>query len=224
MILGFDTSGPFCTAALLRGEEVLVNRTEEMTRGQAERLMPLLEETLAEGGTEWRKLDALAVGIGPGNFTGTRIAVSAARGLALALGIPAVGVSTFEVVALDRNDERALVVLPAPRDRVYVRLLTDGRPASDPALIDPADPPDDLPSGDDTTLIGHRAGELSGKLVFGAVYPDPPDLADRAIRIARIARRRLLEKSRSVERPAPLYVRPADAAPPSDPPPVILDA
>ena len=64
-----------------------------MDKGQAERLMPLLEEVLAEGGIGWADLTALAVGTGPGNFTGVRIAVAAARGLALGLGIPAIGVT-----------------------------------------------------------------------------------------------------------------------------------
>ncbi|CUH99057.1 tRNA (adenosine(37)-N6)-threonylcarbamoyltransferase complex dimerization subunit type 1 TsaB [Leisingera aquaemixtae] len=118
LVLGFDTSAAHCAAALLRGDAVLASRLEEMTRGQAERLMPLLEEVLAEGGTGWQDLDALGVGIGPGNFTGIRIAVSAARGLALGLEIPAVGVDGFEA----RAAEGTLPAVPAPRDQVYAAL------------------------------------------------------------------------------------------------------
>ncbi|MDC0658363.1 tRNA (adenosine(37)-N6)-threonylcarbamoyltransferase complex dimerization subunit type 1 TsaB [Leisingera sp. SS27] len=118
LVLGFDTSAAHCAAALLRGDAVLASRLEEMPRGQAERLMPLLEEVLAEGGATWADLDAIGVGIGPGNFTGIRIAVSAARGLALGLEIPAVGVDGFEA----RTAEGSLPAVPAPRDQVYAAL------------------------------------------------------------------------------------------------------
>ncbi|UWQ63390.1 tRNA (adenosine(37)-N6)-threonylcarbamoyltransferase complex dimerization subunit type 1 TsaB [Leisingera caerulea] len=118
LVLGFDTSAAHCAAALLRGNVLLASRLEEMTRGQAERLMPLLEEVLAEGGAAWADLDALGVGVGPGNFTGIRIAVSAARGLALGLEIPAVGVDGFE----SRAAAGTLPAVPAPRDQVYAAL------------------------------------------------------------------------------------------------------
>ena len=118
LVLGFDTSAAHCAAALLRGDQLLASRLEEMTRGQAERLMPLLEEVLAEGGAAWADLDAIGVGVGPGNFTGIRIAVSAARGLALGLEIPAVGVDGFEA----RAAAGTLPAVPAPRDQVYAAL------------------------------------------------------------------------------------------------------
>ncbi|MBY6137493.1 tRNA (adenosine(37)-N6)-threonylcarbamoyltransferase complex dimerization subunit type 1 TsaB [Leisingera sp. XS_AS12] len=118
LVLGFDTSAAHCAAALLRGDEVLTTRLEEMTRGQAERLMPLLQEVLSEADASWEDLDALGVGIGPGNFTGIRIAVSAARGLALGLDIPAVGVNGFEA----RKADGSLPAVPAPRDQVYAAL------------------------------------------------------------------------------------------------------
>ena len=118
LVLGFDTSGPHCAAALLRGTDVLMNRVEKMGRGQAERLMVLLEEILAEAGVTWTALDALGGGVGPGNFTGIRISVSAARGLALSLRIPAVGVDGFEA----RRVRGELAAVPAPRDQVYAAL------------------------------------------------------------------------------------------------------
>ena len=94
-ILAFDTSAAHCAAALLLPDSLIL-RLEPMEKGQAERLMPMLEDVLAEGGLAWSDLKALAVGTGPGNFTGIRIAVSAARGLALGLGIPAVtGLAAF---------------------------------------------------------------------------------------------------------------------------------
>ena len=118
LILGFDTSAAHCAAALLRGDQIMAERLELMKRGQAERLMVLLEEVLAEAGASWKDLTAIGVGVGPGNFTGIRIGVSAARGLALGLDIPAVGVDGFEA----READGTLAVIPAPREQVYAAL------------------------------------------------------------------------------------------------------
>jgi tRNA threonylcarbamoyl adenosine modification protein YeaZ len=104
MILGFSTAGPYCGAALFDGAEISSALHEELAKGQAERLMPMLEEVLQAGGASFDDLKGIGVGIGPGNFTGIRIAVSAARGLAMGLGIPAVGVSVLE--ALVHGHER----------------------------------------------------------------------------------------------------------------------
>lgn len=118
MLLAFDTSGPWCAAALVSGAPPLV-RVEEMARGQAERLVPLLEALLAEGGARWSDLSAIGVCTGPGNFTGIRIGVSAARGLAMGLGIPAIGVSTFEAVAAMTRGQH-MVSVPGPRGMAYL--------------------------------------------------------------------------------------------------------
>ncbi|NBD29667.1 MAG: tRNA (adenosine(37)-N6)-threonylcarbamoyltransferase complex dimerization subunit type 1 TsaB [Alphaproteobacteria bacterium] len=117
-ILVFDTSAAHCAAALLCGDEITDLRIEDMARGQGERLMGLLAELLAGAGLGWADLSALAVGTGPGNFTGIRISVSAARGLALGLGIPAIGVTTLEALAHGRP-RPVSVALPAPRDQAY---------------------------------------------------------------------------------------------------------
>ena len=120
LVLGFDTSGPYVSAVLLRGGDVLADLYEDMARGQGEALFPLLESVLERGGAGWRDLDAIGVGVGPGNFTGIRISVSAARGLALSLEIPAVGVGLLEAAALDL-DGPVLSCLAAPRDQAYVQ-------------------------------------------------------------------------------------------------------
>lgn len=167
--------------------------------------MPLLQETLAQAGVDWADLTTIAVGIGPGNFTGTRIAISAARGLSLGLGIPAVGVSMFEVMAQGQNAD--LITLPAPRDTVYMQ-RPDG---SAPVQVNPDDP-GDFPGV--AHVVGHGAERVAAALGCLGVERTLPPVAPA---IAQIASR----KSPG-SRPAPLYVRPADAAPPSDPPPVIL--
>lgn len=224
-ILAFDTSGPWCAAALLIGTRIAASRHEVMAKGQSERLMPLLEETLAEDGAVWAELDAVAVGIGPGNFTGLRIAVGAARGLALSLGIPAIGVSGFEQLrgeTRDRDPKPQLVTLPAPRGQVYAALFENGARGA-PFLADPRDPDLGRRLPDGATILGHDADEVAhfAGTAGKACYPVAARIHRPAETVARIAARRLGEAG-ALPRPSPLYVRPPDAAPPSDAPPVIL--
>lgn len=117
LVLALDTAGPHCAAALWDGALIRA-RHEPMTRGQAERLMPMLEEMLAEARTAWRDLAAIGVGTGPGNFTGIRIGVSAARGLALALRVPAIGVTSTDGLLLDAPGG-AVAAIPAPRGQIF---------------------------------------------------------------------------------------------------------
>ncbi|MCE6961306.1 tRNA (adenosine(37)-N6)-threonylcarbamoyltransferase complex dimerization subunit type 1 TsaB [Cereibacter sphaeroides] len=196
-LLAFDTSAAHCAAALLSGERLLVLRDEAMDKGQAERLIPLLEEMLAEAGMSWGDLDALAVGTGPGNFTGVRIAVSAARGLALALKRPAIGVTRFDALAFGLPAPVA-VIEDARRGEVYLR---DG---FEPPVIA-------LRDG-----LQVRAPRQVGSAAFADVEAPRLPLAEA---IARVALSRLGEDH---PRPAPFYLRGADAAPAADPPPVIL--
>ncbi len=212
LILAFDTSAAHCAAALVSGGQVLAHRSEEMARGQAERLFPLLEELLAEAGAGWKDLNRIGVGIGPGNFTGTRISVSAARGLALSLGIPALGVSTFE--ALAHGLPRPLIAsVDARAGRLYLQRLADG--TEEPPLLVSRD---SLPSAwfaPGMLVVGHAAPELAA-LLGGQSVPAAVPLAQA---IAAIAATRTADRA---ARPAPLYLRPADAAPPRDSAPVIL--
>ena len=115
LVLGFDTSAAHCAAALLSRDRIIAHHAVKMARGQGEHLMGLLQDLLDSAGHNWRDLTALGVGIGPGNFTGIRISVAAARGLALSLRIPAIGVSSFEATALTRAT-CLLYTSPSPRD------------------------------------------------------------------------------------------------------------
>ena len=138
IILAFDTSAAHCAAALLLGDRV-VTRVDEMAKGQAEHLMPMLEGVLAGEGLTWADLDAIGVGIGPGNFTGIRIAVSAARGLALGLGKPAIGVSGFDARAYGQP-RPFTATIPAPRGQSYRQIfLADGTTDTPEQLPTPAD-------------------------------------------------------------------------------------
>ena len=212
MILGFDTSGPWCGVALLRGDTLVAARHEEMRKGQAERLFPMIEEVL---GADLAALDAVGVGIGPGNFTGIRIAVSAARGLALSLAVPAVGVSLLEAMAFGApKGAPVLAALSAPRDQVYIEGF--GTRQDIPRAFLPLEEVPKAFAEDGLTVIGTAADEVAKHL--GAAQS--PAAHDPAEAIARIAAQRWQGE---VPPPAPLYFRPADAAPASDPPPRILD-
>ena len=192
-ILAFDTSAAHCAAALLCDGRIVVQHHEEMARGQAERLMPLLQELLDKAQKDWTDLEAIAVGTGPGNFTGIRIGVSAARGLALGLGVLAIGVDAFD--ALDAvAPHPGLACVPAPRGQAYLRDPETGQPylASTEEMLD---------------VIQDIALHT----------PTPQSLVQG---IARVAAQRLAQPQ---IRPTPLYIKPADAAPASDPPPAILD-
>lgn len=196
-ILAFDTSAAHCAAALLSGDHIQSLRHEDMGRGQAERLMPMLDEILTEAGIGWTDLDAIGVGIGPGNFTGIRIAVATARGLALALSVPAIGVSRFDALAYGQP-RPCVTLVDAPRGQVYLQRFTEAE-AKPPVLC----ALDDI---EDTGEQQHR-------------WIGPHE--ECAETIARIAATRI--DIDTTTPPAPLYIRPADAAPARDAAPALLD-
>ncbi len=198
-VLAFDTAGPWIEACLRWQDGRVLRRVELMEKGQAERLLPVLQDLLAEAGLTWSGLDRFAVGTGPGNFTGVRIAVAAARGLALASGRPALGVTRLE--ALAHGLPRPLTVIEdARRDEVYVQAFAaTGADAARLAKLDAIAP--------QTPVTGSAAGP--------AALPAAMPLTQA---MAEIAAARPLPQPR----PAPFYLRGADAALPSDPPPVIL--
>jgi len=118
-VVVFDTSNQYVAAAIYSGKQKVQSIIEFMPRGQAERLMSLLNGLLEGASLDWSDIAKIGVCTGPGNFTGIRIAVSAARGLALGLEIPAIGISSFEATLLGCGDED-LALLPANKGFYYV--------------------------------------------------------------------------------------------------------
>ena len=118
-VIVFDTSDQYIAAALYRGKQKVKATIEFMHRGQAERLMSSLNELLEGSSLNWSDVGKIGVCTGPGNFTGIRISVSAARGLALGLKIPAIGVTSFEATLFGYGDEN-LALLPANKGFYYV--------------------------------------------------------------------------------------------------------
>ncbi len=163
-----------------------------MAKGQAERLLPMIEEMMSSTGLTWADFAAIGVGVGPGNFTGIRISVALARGLALGLDIPAIGITGFDARAQGTDLNDFYVTIPAPRGQVYAQRFGKTSPSE---LLDA--PPQGAPIVQMETLSPARLALAIAQIAAGRMGQDQP-------------------------RPAPFYLRPADAAPPSDPPPVIL--
>lgn len=183
MILAIDTSAAQCAVALV-GAGGSVVRSQAMTRGHAEALFPMIDEAHAELSSRYEDLTRIAVCTGPGSFTGLRVGIAAARGLALGLGIPAIGVTRFEAVASQVSLPGA-ICLPGRGGTVFVQDFdANGLALSKPRSAE------------------GEAAEL---------------LAD-PLEIAQIAKARAPGL-----RPAPLYLRDADAALPRQGPPRILD-
>ncbi len=123
-LLAIETSTEACSAALAQGQE-LIERREIAPRRHAELILPMIESLLAEAGLSRRQLDAIAVGRGPGAFTGVRLGISVAQGLALGLDLPVVPVSSLAALALDAamqapaSIDAILAVIDARMGEVY---------------------------------------------------------------------------------------------------------
>lgn len=228
-ILAFDTSGPFCDAAIWRDGRIVSQAHAQMSRGQAEALMPLVADLMQEAGIGRRHLSAVAVGTGPGNFTGLRISVAAARGMALALGIPAIGIDWMQVLADAVAGQACLAVLPAPRDAIYAQKWGFGAASLADESSGPDGPVHLLGLNDPLPAMPERAEPVT-VAPQSAVLPkrswspclarmDGPDKPAAAI--ARLAAERLASGAPQ-DRPAPLYIRAPDAAPARHQPPVRL--
>ncbi len=126
-ILAIETATEACSVALLQGDAV-IDRSELAPRRHAELVLPMAEELLAEAGITRKQLDAIAVGQGPGAFTGVRLAISVAQGLALALDIPVLPVSSLAALAMQAPDGGAAVLaaIDARRGEIYAGTFQRG--------------------------------------------------------------------------------------------------
>lgn len=215
-ILALDTATTACSVAVWEDETVRARRFEMMPRGQSEALIPMVVDVLGEASLSFSDFDLLAVTVGPGAFTGLRIGLAAARGMALAAGLPCVGVTTFEAVAEGiAPEERAgtdvLIALDAKRADVYAQFfLSNLEPTSAPLALPPAE------------LAGHtvstrlliagdaslRVAEAASVCGIEAVISAAPGVADAA-HVAAIAARRW-QAGETGQPPEPLYLRPPD--------------
>ena len=127
-ILALESGGRACSAALWRAGSILVEECVPTDHGHATLLMPMIERVMVSGGCAYADLDRIAVAAGPGSFTGLRVGLAAALGLALASGVPAVGISSFQAVAATiapalRGRRRLFVLLDSRRDQPFLAEL-----------------------------------------------------------------------------------------------------
>lgn len=219
-LLAFDCAGRGCAVAVLCDGRVAARRSEPMERGQAAALLPMIAAVLAEAAVPAASLDLIAVTTGPGGFTGLRIGIAAARGLALATGRPAVGVSSFAAIAAavpapPRVGRSLVVALDSKRDEIFLQAFaSDGSPQGAAAQRTPAAagallPPGPLLLAGDAAL--RLAAGLGGRATVAAdtAVPDPADIA----RLAAAAWR-----AGTALPPRPVYLRPPDTTRPRQAP------
>ncbi|MGV1013751.1 MAG: tRNA (adenosine(37)-N6)-threonylcarbamoyltransferase complex dimerization subunit type 1 TsaB [Methyloceanibacter sp.] len=218
-ILALDTSMGACSAAVLRHDGAarsLVTRQEEMARGHAEALMPMIAEAMAEAGLAFDDLDLIAATLGPGSFTGVRIAISAARGLALVTQAKLYGTDSLTVMAraalasgLAPKGPFAVAV-DARRGMIYLGVFDEaGRIHEGPLLIAPDDAVTLLPRA-----LGIAVGSGAASLAEAAgrrsrIVTKLPELQPGAAALADLA----LEAGETLPTLNPLYLRPPDAKP-----------
>ncbi len=191
LILAFDTATSTATSALVHDGAVLGERTTT-----AVRVLEDIDALLVAAGIEARELDALAVGVGPGSFTGVRMGLAAARGLALALDIPVAGVSTLAALAAGAPD--AIPLIDAKRHELFLEV--GGKIVALPAAA--VDAPGRTCVGDGAVRYREHL-ERTGAEV-------PPDDSELHLPRARF-HAQLAHAFGPAERVEPLYVRAPDA-------------
>ena len=218
LVLAIDTALEACSAAIFDSESdaIVASESQAMTRGHAEALLPLLDGVMAQARLDFFSIDRIAVTVGPGSFTGLRVGIAAARGIALAARKPVVGVTTLAAlaapcIAADPNGPVAAAIDGRHR-HVYFELYgMQGRVLLSPRIIPVADAVH-AAAGASARLVG------SGARMMAELWPDPAQLPPiderRAPDIAWVARLGAQAQQRDAP-PKPLYLRPPDAHPQS---------
>lgn len=211
IILAIDTSASLCAASVHDTSAGEMGRSvRDLGKGHAEHLMAVIDEALAQADMTYADLDRLAVSVGPGSFTGIRVGVSAARGLALALNIPAIGVTTLEALALEARQTNAgrnvLAALDGGRGEIHAALYgPDGYELAPAAAID-LETASEIVTRANAIVVGTAADAIN------AVAGGGLDISGRQA-TADIAAYAVLglAKPDTGTRPTPLYLRSADA-------------
>jgi tRNA threonylcarbamoyladenosine biosynthesis protein TsaB len=220
-LLGLDTSTPATAACLLRDDgeafEVVPSPAALFERpGHARELMPALVQVVEEAGLTFGDLDAVAVGLGPGTFTGLRIGIATARAIASARSLPVHGVSSLAALAAGAGDGPALAVIDARRREVFAALYADGEERWAPFVAAPGELARlVVEAGGGVVAVGDGAVRFRAELeAVGARVPAGDDLRHvvRALHVCRLAR---TVPPAAPEGILPDYLRSPDAVPPA---------
>lgn len=213
IILGIDCAASLCAASVYdaSADKELGRCVLDLGKGHAERLMAVIADALKQAGVGYPDLGAIAVSTGPGSFTGVRVGVSTARGLALSLKIPAIGVTTLEALAQEARERFpgrvVLAALDAGREEIHAaRYDADGEMRYGPAITTLAEMVD-LASRDAPVLTGTAAEKIA------AAVGRPFDLGPLGATADIAVYARLGLAKGAGEKPSPVYLRAADAKP-----------
>lgn len=216
LVLAIDTALEACSAAIFdSGQETIVAaESEVMARGHAESSMPLVERVMRDAGLDFFALDRIAVTVGPGSFTGLRVGIAAARGIALAAKKEVVGITTLAALAAPYIAAEPNIPVAAAIDgrhrHVYFELYGVQRRVLLPPRIVPVEDAVHAAAGASARLVG------SGARMMADLWPDPMHLPPtderRAPDINWVARLGAQANPRQAP-PKPLYLRPPDAHP-----------
>jgi tRNA threonylcarbamoyladenosine biosynthesis protein TsaB len=216
-VLAIDTALEACSAAVFDTERagVVAHESRPMVRGHAEALMPLIARVVERAGLAFAAIDRIAVTTGPGSFTGLRVGISAARGLALAAGKPAVGLSTLAAYAapfIAADDTLPVVVaIDARHDHVYLQVFGPGGRTFVAPRLAPLREALRVATTGAPRLIGTAANMLAAAWPAGERAPSlveqrpAPDIAW----VARLG----AAAAETASPPKPLYLRAPDAQP-----------
>jgi len=218
-ILSLATVTEMCSVAVCSEGRVLANNQSLLGAKHAEKLLPMIAKVMKQAGVQFADLDRIAVAKGPGSFTGIRIGIAAARGLALAASKPLSGVNSLEAMAhgIYSNGRSILAVLDARRGQVYVQTFaSDGLPLSEAKVIKPNNVAG-LLSQKQYTVVGTglrliRPYLLSSTLKNLDLIFDETEGLPRATDVALAANFQLSTAAAS-EEVVPVYLRSADAVP-----------
>ncbi|GER05901.1 tRNA (adenosine(37)-N6)-threonylcarbamoyltransferase complex dimerization subunit type 1 TsaB [Iodidimonas muriae] len=217
--LAFDTGAQSCSVALLKEGGVPHILTKAMRRGQAEALLPMIDDLVRQQGLEMAHISHIAVTTGPGSFAGVRVGIAAARGLALALSVPAIGFTTFEALAFaartlveqETTDQLVLVALAARGDQLYCQSFDKkGQSISAPALSELEDIAAlyaDWRGG----IIGSGAEKLAMRMPHARMMVAPEGLAAALVHLAAQTVTVKYGRREHDALPSPFYLRPPDA-------------
>ena len=206
-IAAFETSTEWCGAALWLDGEIRAIEQRAANR-HGELVLPMMERLLARAGLAPKDLDAVAFGAGPGAFTGLRIACGVAQGLALARGLPVLGVSTLEAIAEESGAPRALACLDARMHEVYYAAFEKGGGGWREVVAPRCAAPQAVKKPDAREWVGCGSGFSIFPEMLKNEIPVRPEIHPSAAAVARLAAPRLARgEGVDAALAAPVYVR-----------------